>query len=209
MPRHDRTLTTESRLDEAVVRLNAGDESAKEDLLAHVRHRLMVITRRRIHGPGGFTQVARWNQTDDVVQEACLRLADTLEQTDLASGDHFLRLAALHIKRALLNMHEHVNTKSHYGATLETDRHRLDDRGPDGRLATAPARTDAGLRWDKFLGHFKTLTDEQRQMLDDVFFNGCTQQETADRMKIGITAFKARWLKLKLQLIDEGFAPFN
>ncbi len=201
--------TTESRLHEAVVRFNAGDPAAKEELLGHVRHRLMAITRGRLRGPGGFTQVARWNETDDVVQEACLLLAKTLEQVPINSGDHFLRLAALQIKRTLLNMHAHVNTQSHYSAKLEEGPARVDDGGPDGRLALAPARTDTLFRWDKFLDHFKTLSEEQRQMLDDIFFNGCTRQETADRLKIGITTFKDRWLRLKLQLADEGFTPFN
>lgn len=209
MPRNDGPQTTESRVHDAVVRFNAGDETAVEDLLGYVRHRLIVITRKNLRGPGGYTQVGRWNQTDDVVQEVCIRLADTLRKEPINTGDHFLRLAAQQIRWGLLNMHAHVNTNSHYAATVETDRERLDDRGPDGRLATAPARPDAAFRWDKFLDHFKTLTAEQRQMLDDVFFNGCTQQETAARMKIGITAFKERWLKLKLQLIDEGLAPFN
>lgn len=201
-------LTTESRLDEAVARFNAGDKAAIEDLLGHVRHRLMVITRRKLRGPGGFATVARWYATDDVVQEVCLKLEQTLRNTPVNTGDHFLRLAAIHIKRALLNMHAHTRTKSHFSATLRADRAGNDD-GPDGPLARAPARTDAEFRWDKFLDHFKSLTDEQRQMLDDVFFNGCTQQEAAGRLNIAITAFKERWLKLKLQLIDEGFTPFN
>jgi DNA-directed RNA polymerase specialized sigma24 family protein len=209
MRRNEQALTTESRLDEAVGRFNAGDPAAKNDLIGHVRHRLTVLTRRQLRGSGGFTQVARWNETDDVVQEACVQLSRTLQQEPINSGDHFLRLAALHIKRALLNMHAHVNTQSHYSARLERDLARSDDRGEDGRLTMAPARTDALFRWDKFLDRFKTLSAEQRQMLDDVFFNGCTQQEAADRLKIGITAFKDRWRTLKLQLSDEGFTPFN
>jgi len=203
------SATTESRLHEAVVRFNAGDPTAKDDLIGHVRHRLMVIARGKLRGPGGFTQVARWNETDDVVQEASLRLEKTLQQEKINSGDHFLRLAALHIKWALLNLHEHVNTKSHYSASLEETPTGIDEDGPDGWLARAAARTESQFRWDKFLDHFKTLSAEQRQMLDDIFFNGCTRQETADRLKIGITTLKDRWLRLKLQLADEGFAPFN
>lgn len=209
MPRRHQAMTTESRLHEAVVRFNAGDTAAKEDLLGHVRHRLMVITRWKLRGPGGFTTVARWNDTDDVVQEVSMQLAETLHKVPINTGDHFLRLAAQHIRWALLNMHKRFTTKSHFAATLETDQARLDDGSPNARFATAPAPTDSRFRWDKFLDRFQTLTQEQRQMLDDVFFNGCSQQETADRMKIGITAFKDRWRKLKLQLSDEGFAPFN
>jgi len=200
-------LTTESRLDEAVARLKAGDKSAIDDLLGHVRNRLMMITRRKLRGPGGFTTVAGLYATDDVVQEASLRLEKTLRNTPVNSGDHFLRLAAVHIKQTLLNLHAHARTKSRFPGTVGASQAGADD--PAALLAGAPARTDAEFRWDKFLDHFKSLTDEQRQMLDDVFFNGCTQQETADRMRIGITAFKDRWLKLKLLLIDQGFTPFN
>jgi len=208
MPIGREPQTTESRLHEAVLRFNAGEQSAVEDLFSHVRHRLMVITRRKLHGPGGFATVARWYATDDVVQEACLQLAKTLEQEQINSGDHFLRLAAIHIRRALLNIHAHTGTKSHFSQTASTD--PADNQTlAKGAVVALEAGTDSGIRWEKFLDHFKTLTEEQRQMLDDVFFNGCTQQETAARMQIGITAFKQRWLKLKLQLFDEGFSPFN
>lgn len=209
MPRDHQALTTESRLHEAVVRFNAGDDSAKEDLLNHVRHRLMVISRWKLRGPDGYTTVARWNETDDVVQEVSVRLAKALDETPINTGNHFLNLAAKHIRWILTDMHRHAGTKSHFAATLETDRARLEDNGPDARLATAVAPIESRFRWDKFLDRFDTLTEEQRQMLDDVFFNGCTHQESADRMKIGITAFKDRWRKLKLQLSDEGLAPYN
>lgn len=209
MRHDDQPLTTESRLHEAVVRFNAGDPTAAEELLSHIRHRLMVITRGKLHGPTGFTQVARWNETDDVVQEVSIRLAATLQKEPINSGDHFLRLAAMHIRWALINMHNHTETQSHYSKTLEIDPTHGPDDGPDGRLATAHARTDSQVRWRKFLDHFKNLSSEQRQMLDDVFFNGCSLQEAADRLKIGITSFKNRWRSLKLQLSDEGLMPFD
>lgn len=201
--------TTESRLHEAVVRFNAGDPAAAEELLSHIRHRLMVITRGKLHGPAGFTQVARWNETDDVVQEVSIRLANTLFKEPINSGDHFLRLAAMHIRWALSNMHNQTKTRSHYSRTLETDPNHGSDAGPDGPLATAHAKTDSLFRWNKFLDRFKTLSKEQRQMLDDMFFNGCNLEEAADRLKIGITSFKKRWRALKLQLSDEGLTPFN
>jgi len=209
MPSHDRPLTTESRLHEAVLRFNAGDESATEDLIGHVRRRLMVLTRRRLRQSGGFTKVARWHETEDITQEALIRLADTLRKEPINSGDHFLRLAAQHIRWTLLNIHAHVTSKAHSAVFVKTDPNQPKDGGPDRRLSTARARTDTAFRWDKFMDHFKTLTAEQRTMLDLLFFNGCTQQETADHLKIGITTFKDRWRKLKLQLNDEGFAPFN
>jgi DNA-directed RNA polymerase specialized sigma24 family protein len=211
MPRNEdrQPQTTESRLHDAVVRFNAGDPAAENDLLGHVRHRLMVITRKQLRGDGGFARVARWNETDDVVQEVCLRLADLLRKEPLNTGDHFLRLAAKHIRWALVNLHHKVSTKSHFSATLETDTVRRTDSARNDRLALAAARTDSLFRWDKFLARFETLSPEQRQMLDDVFFNGCTREETAARLGIGITAFKDRWRKLKLQLGDEGFTQFN
>ena len=93
-------------------------------------------------------------------------------------------------------------------ATGLPNRLLLLDRMQQALLASARNRTIiAVLMID--LDRFKTLSKEQRQMLDDMFFNGCSLEEAAGRLKIGITSFKKRWRALKLQLSDEGLTLFN
>ena len=47
----------------------------------------------------GYANVHRWEQTDDVLQNAVIRLHRTLEQLSVTTAHDFFRLAALHIRR--------------------------------------------------------------------------------------------------------------
>jgi len=57
-------------------RLRAGDSSARDALLACAIDRLERLTRKMLKG---FPGVHRWEQTDDVLQNAILRLSRALQ----------------------------------------------------------------------------------------------------------------------------------
>ncbi len=63
----DRTIEIQIRLD----RLRGGDRGALDELLTAARDRLAQLARKMLKGYPG---VARWEQTDDVAQNALIRL---------------------------------------------------------------------------------------------------------------------------------------
>src|SRR5436305_5872475 len=82
-------------------RLKQGDESARSELLRCASERLTRLTRKMLRD---FPGVHRWEQTDDVLQNANLRLYSALKAVTPPSARDFFRLAALQIRRELLDM---------------------------------------------------------------------------------------------------------
>jgi RNA polymerase sigma-70 factor (ECF subfamily) len=60
----------------------------------------------------------RWEQTDDVLQNATPRLCRALRETTPPTVRDFFRLAALHVRRELIDLARH-----HYGPQGPAARH--------------------------------------------------------------------------------------
>jgi RNA polymerase sigma-70 factor (ECF subfamily) len=87
-----------------LIRLQAGDLAARDALLDAAGERLRQLARRMLQG---YPRVHRWEETDDVLQNALLRLYRTLKDVPPPSVTDFLRLAALNIRRELLDLAKH------------------------------------------------------------------------------------------------------
>src|SRR5688572_30220098 len=85
-------------------RFRAGERGAVEDLLNAAMRRLERLTRKML---AGYPDLRRWEQTDDVLQNALLRLHHALESVRPESLQHFFRLAALQIRRELIDLARH------------------------------------------------------------------------------------------------------
>ena len=81
-----------------------GDDHARTELIGHACERLRLLTRRMLRG---YPLVRRWEQTDDVLQNAMLRLFRALADVTPDSLRHFYNLAALQIRRELLDLAKH------------------------------------------------------------------------------------------------------
>src|SRR4051812_18581982 len=97
-------------------RIRAGDAAAREELLRCVGERLEALTRTMLRG---FPAVKRWDDTGDVFQGAVLRLLRCLRDVEMASTRDFMNLAAVQIRRELLDL-----------ARLYARRRRLAPPGP-------------------------------------------------------------------------------
>jgi RNA polymerase sigma-70 factor (ECF subfamily) len=90
-----------AQLQSCVERLQTGDESARTELINCACERLTRLTRKMFRG---FARVRRWEETDDVVQNAAMGLFVTLADIRPTSVVDFFRLAALNIRRELLDL---------------------------------------------------------------------------------------------------------
>lgn len=106
-------------------RLNAGDEAARGELINTACGRLTRLARKMLHADG---RVRRWEQTDDVFQSAMVRLCRALQQTTPQTARQFFRLAALQIRRELIDLARH-----YYGRHGSGPKHpsRGSDKPPD------------------------------------------------------------------------------
>src|SRR5579885_1307392 len=94
-------------------RMRGGDATAFDELLRCACERLHNLARKMLRS---YPNVHRWEQTDDVLQNASLRLYRTLQQVPVETTRDFFRLAALNIRRELLDLAKHYYGPQGHGA---------------------------------------------------------------------------------------------
>src|SRR5438093_1291991 len=87
-----------------LARGNAGDRTARDELIRHTCGRLHRLTQRMLQG---YQRVKQFEQTDDVFQTALLRLHKALEEVRPPSLADYYRLAAVQVRRVLIDLARH------------------------------------------------------------------------------------------------------
>src|SRR5438132_6973255 len=82
-------------------RLQAGDDTARAALLGHACDQLRTLTRKMLRH---FARLKRWEETDDILQNALLRLWNALHGVTPRSAREFYALASLQIRRVLIDL---------------------------------------------------------------------------------------------------------
>ncbi len=185
-----------------IERLKAGDESARRELLNCAYDRLVGLTRKMLRS---YPRVHRWEETSDVMQNAALRLYRSLATVRPAGVVEFLRLAALNVRRELLDLAKH-----YYGPQGEGANHATQERHPEssggnwiernpGDQDDDPARLAA---WSEFHRQVEALPDEEREIFDLLWYQGLTQVEAGKLLNISERTVKRRWQSARLLLHD-------
>ena len=190
-------------------RIHRGDEAARGELLNCACERLRNLARKMLKG---YPNVHRWEQTDDVLQNAGIRLHRTLQQMPVQTPLDFFRLAALNIRRELLDLAKH-----YYGPRGQGAHHAT--WGPGDSSATGsdsgpaphdpsddPARLAA---WGEFHERIGSLPDEERAVFDLIWYQGLSQAEAAELLNVSERTIKRRWQAARLKLHEalEGEMP--
>ena len=191
-------------------RICGGDEAARGELLGYACERLRNLARKMLKG---YPNVHRWEQTDDVLQSATIRLHRTLQQMPVLTSLDFFRLAALHIRRELLDLAKH-----YYGPQGQGAHHAT--WGPDDSSTTRsdsgapsppdPAHDPARLAaWGEFHRQIGALPDEEREVFDLIWYQGLSQAEAAKLLNVSERTIKRRWQAARLKLHEalEGEVP--
>ena len=113
----DQTSQIENLLD----RLRQGDDSAREELIEYSGERLRLLARKMLHGD----QVHRWAETDDLWNDALLRLHRALAKVKPESPKHFFNLATLQVRRELTDL-----AKKYFGPEGIGEHHHTDKVSP-------------------------------------------------------------------------------
>jgi RNA polymerase sigma-70 factor (ECF subfamily) len=176
-------------------RLRDGDAAARGELLRCAGERLTRLARKMLQG---FPNVRRWEQTDDVLQGALLRLHQSLDRLLPATTRDYFRLAALHIRRQLLDL------ARHYGGPLGAGTHHESEAEEAERLAVVPADgADDPSRlavWTEFHQQAEALPEEEREVFDLLWYQGLAQAETATVLGVSERTVKRRWQSARLKL---------
>jgi len=176
---------------------NRGDQAARSRLLEHACDRLLALTRRMFEG---YPSLRRWEQTDDVFVNSMMRFHRALESVQPDSVRHFFNLAGTQIRRELLDLKKHYYGKEGVGANHHTDYQPADEEG--GSLRRAASEPEDLTRWSAFHEQVDQLPEELRETFNLLYYEGLTQDESADVLGVSVSTVKRRWQEARLRLHD-------
>lgn len=186
---------SDTQLQLLIDKVLAGDEKARSALLDHACDRLLRLTRKMFHAR---RDLRRWEQTDDVFQNAMLRLHRALSDVKPESVRHFFNLAAVMIRRTLLDLAKHHLGRHGEGANHHTDGQPADDEG--GALHDRAEQPDDLQGWSAFHAQVESLPNEEREIVGLLFYEGLTQEEAAHVLAVSLRTVKRRWLSARCRL---------
>jgi RNA polymerase sigma-70 factor (ECF subfamily) len=172
------TLHT-TRLHACVDRFRAGDRGAADELLTAVAGRLERLARKML---GGFPDVRGAADTGDVLQGALLRLVRSLREVRPDSTRSFYNLAAVHMRRELLDLARAVRCRP---------AERLGDADVD-LIGHADDATDLD-RWTALQQAVDDLPAEQREVFGLTFYHGWAQAQVAELLQVSDRQVRRLW----------------
>jgi RNA polymerase sigma factor (sigma-70 family) len=175
----------------------AGDPAARAEIVARSCERLRQLTHRMLRG--SYSRVARWEQTDDVLQTALIRLHRALDDVAPESVPRLFGLAATLICRTLLDLARHHFGPEGAGGKHETGVPRTDGwQRVDGVADADEPQTLAD--WTAFHEAVESLPADEQQAFSLIWYNGLTQTEVADLLNVNERTIRRRWTSARLLL---------
>jgi RNA polymerase sigma-70 factor (ECF subfamily) len=166
--------------------LRSGDDRARTELIAHACERLRTLTRRMLRG---YPSLRCWEQTDDVFQNAMLRLYRALVDVMPDSLAHFYNLAGQQIRRELLDLAKH-----HARQDGQQEKWRQQQRQ---ELSDEPSSL---VEWTEFHRQVEALPDEERQVFSLIWYEELSQGEAAQVLGLSVRTVIRRWQSARVRL---------
>ena len=165
-----------------------GDPNALDELLRHCRGRLEALTRRMLRG---YPRVRRWTDTDDVVQNALLRLVRAMAEVKPSSPRAFFGLASLQIRRELIDLARH-----HAGPQAHAANHATGGGSDNIGLADTADLTHEPCdlaQWRETHEQIDGLPEPLREVVELLFYQGLSQADAADMLGVSTRTVQRRW----------------
>jgi RNA polymerase sigma-70 factor (ECF subfamily) len=177
-----------SMMQQLLPRAVAGDDAAIDALLRHCGERLTLLTRRML---GDFQRVRRWAETDDVLQNALVRLVAAMRSVKPTTSRDFLALATLQIRRELLDLARRYYGPEGIGANHDSQG-RDEARMPVDKSDVRHEPSSLA-QWTELHEQIGALPEEERDVVGLLFYQGLTQTEAAEVLGISLRTLQRRW----------------
>ena len=177
--------------------LRAGDDSARDRLIALARGRFAALARAMLRR---YPHVRRWEETDDLLQAALLRLHRGLAAVRPEDVPHFDNLAATQIRRELIDLARSYHGPEGVGANHHTD--GADADGRLARLADGAGRPESLEEWAAFHEAAGRLPEDERRVMELVWYRGMTHAQAAESLGVAPKTVQRRWASARLLIRD-------
>jgi RNA polymerase sigma factor (sigma-70 family) len=172
--------------------LAAGDAQARHRIIELCSERLDILVQRMLRR---FPNVGRWEQADDVSQEAAIRLMRALDQMSFRSPRDLMAIAVTQIKRVLLDM------ARHYGGPMSDAANHASVGGQDDDALAAVADGVSPLeRWTALHEAIERLPEPNREVFHHVWYMGADQETVARLLGVSTRSVKRYWREAREQI---------
>lgn len=169
-------------LNDCLERWRGGDREAANELLLRTKARLEKLAKRMLRS---FPNVRSIADTGDVLNSSLVRLLRSLRTMQPKTTRDFFNLAAVHIRRELLDLARRCKSKIRFSGAIPAE----PESEPE---AETPADFEF---WVRFHQLVDKLPAEEREVVGLVFYHGWTQAQIAELFKIDERTVRRRWQK--------------
>lgn len=173
-----------NEITQLLIRIRAGDTEATELLIPIVYDELRRIARRCLR-----SEQDNPLQPTELVHETYLRLFKSEvgdETTEWKNRTHFFAIAALQMRRILVD-HARARQADKHGGAYQ----RVEITEADGH--SHPLDIDIILPLDEALRRLERLHPRHAKIVELRYFGGLTQEEAAEALDISLTTLKREW----------------
>lgn len=170
---------------------------AVEELANRCEFRMRQLAKKMLRQ---YPVVRRWEDTDDIFQEAAMRLHRALHVVAPESDLHLHRLACLQVRRVLIDLSRQYSQPNHFAANHDT--------GHEGiSLRDAPDRADDLVtsnsieRWTKLHLLASAMPTVLRDVFDLLWYEDLDQATAADLLGITTRTLQRRWREARVHLM--------
>jgi RNA polymerase sigma-70 factor (ECF subfamily) len=177
-----------------------GDQAAADKLFQAASRRMEHLARKMLRR---FPTVARWEQTNDVLQNALVRLLRALAEVRPESTREFFSLAAEQIRRELLDLARRYQGPHGLGRRQAASLNPAPDASAPGvePIDAGPAADDLEL-WANLHEAVERLPTVEREVFALVFYHGWKQSEIGDLLGVDERTIRRRWAAAASQLSE-------
>lgn len=182
------------------------EADAFDELIHYTTKRLRALARSML---ARYPHVRRWEETDDVLQAAILRLHRSLKEVRPDSKRAFFGLAATQMRRTLIDLARHYYGVYGHGRNYHSDQAVVGSQSIGPTEPRNNSRPEDLQTWTEFHQAIERLPDDEQEVISLVWYGGLTQREVAGVLEVSERTVIRRMHRARLQLNEAmgGAAP--
>lgn len=171
---------------------------AVEELANRCEFRMRQLAQKMLRQ---YPVVRRWEDTDDILQEAALRLHRALREVVPESDLHLHRLACQQVRRVLIDLSRQYSRRNSFAANHDTGHEGIPLRDAPDRADDFVSNPDDLERWTQLHLLASAMPRILRDVFDLLWYEDLDQITAAELLGITTRTLQRRWREARVRLM--------